>query len=110
MSDFGDGFPRLSGRSSFSNKRQENFECLNSLYRSVYTRRVERELRSLPQVVIRQTLDVIFEQLRHNPRPHGKVESRYKGETTMSEQKAFLEKIHIKNFLSLRNVTLPLNL
>ena len=26
----------------------------------------------------------------------------------MSEQKAFLEKIHIKNFLSLRNVTLPL--
>ena len=26
----------------------------------------------------------------------------------MSEQKAFLEKLHIKNFLSLRNVTLPL--
>ena len=26
----------------------------------------------------------------------------------MSEQKAFLEKVHIKNFLSLRNVTLPL--
>ena len=26
----------------------------------------------------------------------------------MSEQKAFLEKVHIKKFLSLRNVTLPL--
>ena len=26
----------------------------------------------------------------------------------MSEQKAFLEKVHIKNYLSLRNVTLPL--
>ena len=26
----------------------------------------------------------------------------------MSEQKAFLEQVHIKNFLSLRNVTLPL--
>ena len=26
---------------------------------------------------------------------------------SMSEQKAFLEKVHIKNFLSLRNVTLP---
>ena len=26
----------------------------------------------------------------------------------MSEQKAFLEKIHIKNYLSLRNVKLPL--
>ena len=25
----------------------------------------------------------------------------------MSESKAFLEKVHIKNFLSLRNVTLP---
>ncbi len=25
----------------------------------------------------------------------------------MSERKAFLEKVHIKNFLSLRNVTLP---
>ena len=28
----------------------------------------------------------------------------------MSEQKAFLEQVHIKNFLSLRNVTLPLKL
>ena len=27
----------------------------------------------------------------------------------MSKQKVLLEKIHIKNFLSLRNVTLPLN-
>ena len=26
----------------------------------------------------------------------------------MSKQKAFLEKVHIKNFLSLRNVELPL--
>ena len=26
----------------------------------------------------------------------------------MSEQKAFLERVHIKNYLSLRNVTLPL--
>ncbi|MCG8620752.1 MAG: ATP-binding protein, partial [Proteobacteria bacterium] len=26
----------------------------------------------------------------------------------MSEQKAFLEKVHIKNYRSLRNVTLPL--
>ena len=26
----------------------------------------------------------------------------------MSKQKAFLEKLHIKNFLSLRNITLPL--
>ena len=27
---------------------------------------------------------------------------------SMSEQKAFLEKVHIKNYRSLRNVTLPL--
>ena len=26
----------------------------------------------------------------------------------MSEQKAFLEKVHIKNYRSLRNITLPL--
>ena len=36
------------------------------------TRRAERELRGLPQDVIRR-IDVIFEQLRHNPRPHGVV-------------------------------------
>ena len=37
-------------------------------------------------------------------RPNGKTVKV----KSMSEQKAFLEKIHIKNFLSLRNVTLPL--
>ena len=36
------------------------------------TRRAERELRRLPQDVIRR-INAIFEQLKHNPRPRGTV-------------------------------------
>lgn len=43
-----------------------------TIYAVRLARRAERELRGLPQDVIRR-IDEIFEQLRHNPRPRGTV-------------------------------------
>ena len=43
-----------------------------AIYTVHATPRVERELRRLPQDVIRR-IDAVFEQLRYNPRPHGVV-------------------------------------
>lgn len=43
-----------------------------TIYTVHVTRRAERELRHLPQDVIRR-IDAIFQQLQHNPRPSGVV-------------------------------------
>ncbi len=43
-----------------------------TVYTVHVTHRVERELRRLPQDIIRR-INAIFEQLEHNPRPHGVV-------------------------------------
>ena len=43
-----------------------------TIYTVHATPRVERELRRLPQDVIRR-IDAVFEQLKHNPRPRGVV-------------------------------------
>ena len=43
-----------------------------AIYTVHVTPRVERELRRLPQYVIRR-IDAVFEQLRYNPRPCGVV-------------------------------------
>ena len=43
-----------------------------TIYTVRVTRRAERQLQSLPQEVLRR-VDVIIEQLKSNPRPHGTI-------------------------------------
>ena len=43
-----------------------------TIYTVRVTRRAERQLKGLPQNILRR-VDAILEQLKHNPRPHGTV-------------------------------------